>query len=261
MTDRSLERLERLERYEGRADPWVGVAALGLVLLLTIQYSWVDRTLQPLEIALAVLLWMVLAVDVVIRLRLSPDRWAFVRKHPVQVASVLLPFFRILLVGRVFAVLARRGEQRLADRATGYAVYLTLLAIVFGALMVVPVEREAPDATLLTFGDGLWWAIVTVATVGYGDIVPVTNEGRVIGVVLILVSIGLLAVITANISSRFIAARAAGAGSDELLERVGRMERALDVLLADRGLTVPVPDEPPVADGRGGAGTADDGTR
>jgi voltage-gated potassium channel len=244
VTERSLE---RLERYERRADPWVGVIALGLVMLLTIQYSWVDRTLEPREIALAVLLWLLLAADVIARLHLSPDRRAFIRKHPVQVASVLLPFVRLLLVGRVFAVLARRGEQRLADRATGYAVYLTLLAIVFGALLVVPVERDTPGATLLTFGDGLWWAIVTVATVGYGDVVPVTSEGRVIGVVLILVSIGLLAVITANISSRFIAARAVGAGSDELVARMERIEDALNALVADRGLAAPP------GDGRGGA--------
>jgi voltage-gated potassium channel len=252
VTERSQE---RLDRYARRADPWTGVAALGLVLLLTIQYSWVDRTLQPLEIALAVLLWVVLTVDVIIRLHLSPDRWVFVKQHPVQVASVLLPFVRVLLVGRVFAVLASRGGQRLADRATGYAVYLTLLAIVFGALMVVPVERDAPGATLLTFGDGLWWAIVTVATVGYGDVVPVTNEGRVIGVILILVSIGLLAVITANISSRFIAARAVDAGSHEIDERLDRVEAALAALLADRGLPVPS------VDGRDGADRPDDGTR
>jgi voltage-gated potassium channel len=231
--------MEALERYERRADPWIGLAAIGLVALLTIQYSWIDRTLQPAETGIVVLLWLVLAGDIVMRVHLAPDRRAFIRRHPVQVLSVLLPFVRILLVGRVFAVLARRGGQRLADRATGYAVYLTLLAIVFGALLVVPVEREAPGATLLTFGDGLWWAIVTVATVGYGDFVPVTSEGRIIGVVLILVSIGLLAIITANISSRFIAARAVSAGSEELVRRLDRLDAALDSLLAERGLPLP----------------------
>jgi voltage-gated potassium channel len=52
--------------------------------------------------------------------------------------------------------------------------------------------------------EGLWWAWVTITTVGYGDVVPVSGEGRVIGAVLILIGVGLFAMLTASISVLFI---------------------------------------------------------
>jgi voltage-gated potassium channel Kch len=85
----------------------------------------------------------------------------------------------------------------------------------------------------LTPWDGVWWAIVTVTTVGYGDIVPKTDAGRVIGVIVMLGGIGFLAVLTAAIAQRFIAVGAAGPGEDPPPGddgRLARLERKLDRL-------------------------------
>jgi voltage-gated potassium channel len=223
---------ESLERYCAKADPIISLVALVMVLLFAIQSSDTTSKLPRWAFGLIVALYVVLILDVVARLRRAPDRWAYVRRHPIEVGSVVLPIFRILLVGRLLGILSRRGA-RLADRATAYALYLTSLVVVFGALLAVDAERGAPGATILNFGDGVWWAIVTVATVGYGDVVPVTELGRLIGVVLIVTSVGLLAIVTANISSRFVAARTAESAVQGMDERLERIEASLARLVVD----------------------------
>lgn len=69
--------------------------------------------------------------------------------------------------------------------------------------------------------DGVWWAVVTVTTVGYGDLYPKDVEGRIIGIVLMFVGIGFLSVLTATVASRFIKT---DTGSDEVLETLRRIE-------------------------------------
>ena len=65
-------------------------------------------------------------------------------------------------------------------------------------------ERDAPGSTIKSFGDGLWWAATTVTTVGYGDKVPVTVEGRLVAVALMLVGISVLGVVTAAVAAWFV---------------------------------------------------------
>jgi voltage-gated potassium channel len=83
--------------------------------------------------------------------------------------------------------------------------YLALVTLVLGLLagfLVTLVDRQ----DFPTFGDGVWWAIVTLGTVGYGDIVPHTAWGRVIGSVVIVVGVTFIAFLTATVTSAFISA-------------------------------------------------------
>lgn len=70
-----------------------------------------------------------------------------------------------------------------------------------GALAVLDAERASEAANITTFGDALWWATATVATVGYGDFTPVTLEGRVVAVMLMIVGIGLVGTVTGAMAS------------------------------------------------------------
>ena len=60
------------------------------------------------------------------------------------------------------------------------------------ALGVLDAERASPDANIVTFGDAIWWAFVTITTVGYGDYYPVTTPGRVVAVLLMAGGVAVL---------------------------------------------------------------------
>jgi voltage-gated potassium channel len=222
----------RLDAYEEKWDGPMSLVALVLVTLVVIRFTGTATADATKYLtALGAVLWLLLIVDLVIRLSICPSPKRFVLAQPVYVAAVIIPPLRIFLVGRIVRFVDKRARKRLSDRITAYVAMVTLEVVIIGGVLVTAVERDAPGASILTLGDGLWWAIVTVATVGYGDVVPVTEWGRIIGVLVIVVGVILLSVITANISSRFISAQAKndaeGTDDDGLAVRLERIEALL----------------------------------
>jgi voltage-gated potassium channel len=106
--------------------------------------------------------------------------------------------------GALVARTARFGRGRLDVQIAIQATTTAVLVLFVGAVGIFDVERDAPHGNIRTFGDAAWWAITTVTTVGYGDRYPVTNEGRLIAVGLMLTGIAVLGVITASIASWFV---------------------------------------------------------
>jgi len=100
----------------------------------------------------------------------------------------------------------RRLDSELARAATprGAAIIIgvvtTSITVGAGLLMTIIDRKEFPTA-----GGGLWWAVQTVTTVGYGDHVPETGVGQVVATVVMLLGIGFVTVITASITSSFVA--------------------------------------------------------
>ncbi len=133
-----------------------------------------------------------------------------------------------------------RRLDRAVDRATtprGAAVLIAVTSIVMtvlaGSLMTVLDHENYP-----TIGLGLWWAVQTVTTVGYGDAVPTTVAGRSLASLVMLFGIGFLTVITAAITSTFVARTRAQSGPtaeqfDRMDERLERIEAALGSSPAD----------------------------
>jgi voltage-gated potassium channel len=85
------------------------------------------------------------------------------------------------------------------------AAILAFVTIVFSAIGILQVEKDAPGANINNAEDALWWAYVTITTVGYGDRFPVTSEGRIIAAVLMTVGVGLFGTFTAYVASWFVA--------------------------------------------------------
>ena len=110
------------------------------------------------------------------------------------------------------------AERRLASTTTFRVVALItlFLVVVAGASQAAFNADEFPS-----FWDGVWWAVVTATTVGYGDLYPTDVEGRLIGIVVMLLGIGFLAVLTATIASQFIKTDTA---SEEILDTLRRIE-------------------------------------
>ncbi|MFF0012404.1 potassium channel family protein [Streptomyces sp. NPDC005374] len=159
-----------------------------------------------LDLCLAVTLaaWALFAVDYAVRWRLSGQRLGFVRTHWLDTVVLLLPLLRPLRVVKVYeAVQRRHGRPRLAlhARVMVYAGLSTALLGFTGALAVYQQEHDAPGATVRTLGDAVWWTCATLATVGYGDVAPVTPLGRLIAVGLMITGLALLGAVTGTFAS------------------------------------------------------------
>jgi voltage-gated potassium channel Kch len=131
------------------------------------------------------------------------------------IGSLPFPGFRLarlLRVVRAIRQIREHGGHRLwrdfiRERAQG-ALYVVLLLVVlvleFASIGVLAAERGETDANIETASDALWWGYVTITTVGYGDRFPVTNEGRIVGVVLLTIGVGLFGTFTAFIANLFL---------------------------------------------------------
>ncbi|MBY8342069.1 potassium channel family protein [Streptomyces spinosirectus] len=159
---------------------------------------------HDLDLALLLAAWALFAVDYAVLWRLSGQRLRFVRTHLLDTVVLVLPLLRPLRVVRLYeAVQRRHGRPRLVlhARVMVYAGLSTVLLGFAGALAVFQQERGAPDATMRTFGDAVWWTCATLATVGYGDIVPVTPLGRLIAVGMMGIGLALLGAVTGTFAS------------------------------------------------------------
>ena len=195
---------------EARRHRWEDLTTWPLMaaaLVFLVAYSWpiLDTTVpagwQRTASVLVRVTWLVFLVDYLARLRLSRDRGAFVRHHPLDLASVAVPVLRPLQLLRVVTVLDRVIGRELGSRVAMYAVAVTSSAVGLGALAILDAERDAPGANITSFGDAVWWAWATVTTVGYGDAYPVTTTGRLVAATLMLTGIALLGLVTAALAS------------------------------------------------------------
>lgn len=181
-------------------------------LLFLLGYAWpilepdLSRGLRDLCTTLVVGTWVVLAVDIVRRLVRADDRWAFVRHHPIEVAAVILPLLRPLQALRLMTLLSTFNRYAGSTLRGKVGLYLTgsIALIVFVAALAVLDAERGGDGPIQDFGDAVWWSFTTITTVGYGDTYPVTGEGRVIAVVLMLGGIAVLGVVTATLASWFL---------------------------------------------------------
>lgn len=148
--------------------------------------------------------------------------------RPLRAARLL----RLLTLSRVGIVLInalRRAKALLSHRGFHFVLLAVMLIIFACAGLVLSFEQHAKGSNIHSFADALWWAMVTVTTVGYGDRYPVSAGGRGVAVVLMLVGIGLIGVLTATVASYFVEQQS-DEGMDALTERLDRMEAMLKQL-------------------------------
>jgi len=207
MTSHPVVPLARVISWEDRtAWPMFAGATLFVGLSTWLLVDTAVATLHQGIVSLAiVLLWSWFIADYFIRLaRAGSDRRLFVRTRAFDLASLVLPLLRPFLIAIYVWRLPvfRYGDGRL--QRLRYIVTMGLLSLMFvyttswGVLLV---ERDVPGATIVNFGDALWWGFSTITTVGYGDYTPITALGRVLGVALMIGGIAVIGVTSATIVS------------------------------------------------------------
>ena len=207
---------ERLERWERRTRP--AIIASAVIPLIGVstgnQTSW-------LGIVVEVVSWLVFLVDLVVHMRLrSHYLRTGVGKFDFAVVVLTSPWYLFVGGGQFVALLrlARLARvlmigfktpliKRLVDRLGRPFLYVAIMLFLSAAI----VERaEDHEHGFETFGDSLWWGIVTMTTVGYGDLVPETRVGRVTAVFVMLTGVALLGTVAASLASLFRAEDVAG---------------------------------------------------
>ncbi len=208
------------------------LAALLTIPAIAIEQSNPSDPWRSIAVALNWMIWIAFLAEAVLMLRLADDRWKWIREHPLEVAIVLLTppllpasmqaarVFRLLRLLRLLR-LGMLTRRLLSTEGVRDAAVLAAMTVLGGGAAYAVVEKGQNLSTW----DGVWWAIVTVTTVGYGDTFPRTDAGRAIAIVVMFVGIGFIAILTAAAAERFLRAQ-----RDERQELEG-VERRLDEIL------------------------------
>ncbi len=202
-----------------RLNPWdwlvLVVAVVSLLLVILETFLHVPPAVLSVLRTADMLSCGIFLTDVFVRWRRENFaahywRWAWI---DVLASIPFEPAFRSLQAIRIYRFIRLvRIVRKLSTLTSGTTLNEKLLALP-GVALVIPlsstllideVERSAPNATIKNGGDALWWALTTVTTVGYGDTVPVTGEGRLIASVLMLVGIALFGSMSAIVTSKLI---------------------------------------------------------
>jgi voltage-gated potassium channel len=220
--------------------PMVVLAVLFVPVALSPYVLSLSAAAETALITATWMIWAAFTAEYAVKLYLAPDRRHMVRTHVLDLAIILLPFLRPLRAVRGLRALralhvgvavgrAGVGVRRLLSRR-GFSAFLAVVGalIIGGGLLAWAFERAHPDAEITSAADGVWWALVTATTVGYGDAVPLTGEGRGVAVLLMLVGISLLSVVTANIAAFFV--EEGDGGKAELQQELADLHERFDRL-------------------------------
>jgi voltage-gated potassium channel len=151
-----------------------------------------------------VITWALFVADYGARLYLAPNRPQWFVRHLLDLAIVALPLLRPLRLLRLVLLIAALEKAiggAIRGRVVVYTASSAILLVYAGSLAILQAERSHPGGRINTFGDALWWSMSTVTTVGYGDESPVTGEGRMVAVLLMVGGIGLIGAVTATLAS------------------------------------------------------------
>jgi voltage-gated potassium channel len=204
---------------------FIGALSALAIINLVLVYAIADKGLSAILITINFLLSGIFLLDFLYRLKTADSKVRyFVRQYgwadllsavPIKQVKV----FRIFRLVRVYRLSRDYGTNKLirsflherAESALYTLLLLGILVLEFGSLAMLRIEQHAIGANIKSASDALWYVVVTISTVGYGDQYPVTNPGRVLGAMIIVVGVGIFGTFTGYLANLFLAPRRARA--------------------------------------------------
>ncbi|MBW9109010.1 potassium channel family protein [Microbacterium ureisolvens] len=200
------------------------IGALSILSIFNLVLVYAVRGDSALELVLSVMNALFSAIflgDFIYRISTAPKASRYFFRGfgwADLLASLPFPQFKILRLFRllrVFRLLRELGPRTVwttlvHDRANSALMTLLLMGILvlqFGSISILYVEENADGANITTASDALWYTLVTISTVGYGDQYPVTNVGRMIGTLIIIVGVGIFGTFTGYLANLFLGPR------------------------------------------------------
>ena len=223
----------RLAAYEARTRTGLDLLALATLWLCVVPPSDFSTAHDARGLVLAIrgALSAVYGIDMAIRSVLAGRPVRYLISNPVGVASVIFPPARLILSLRLVRSMFRRGNL-------GRFLLAATVLVINGAIIVYLVERYAPRSNIHTLGESVWWSVVTVTTVGYGNFFPVTTPGQIAACLIMATGLLTLAVVTAQVASSFVsqgssrARQAEAATPDVTLAEIDRRLARIEALLS-----------------------------
>lgn len=221
-------------RRLGRRLEW---PMLGVALWILVEWYLGAKGLSSpaLEIFTNWLVWLAFAGEFLILVAVVDDRWRFVRGNWLNLLIVLggvvvlwlgttpyqalLRSLRLLIALELLLNLSRTMQELLRRNNLGITLLVSLLVTAVAGLLAAGIDPGIANPF-----EGLWWAWVTVTTVGYGDVVPTTPAGRILGSLLILLGVGLFSILTANFSV-YLISRSRREITGDVEKELSRVER------------------------------------
>jgi voltage-gated potassium channel len=191
------------------------LAVLNVALLILAKDQIVLNVIAIIDMPLSA----IFLIDFLIRLfSAESKRGYFFRGYGWADLASSLPFpaikiirlFRIVSATRAIRQygarkLRREFREHRGDAALSIIAFLILCVLEFGAISLILAERTNPSANVKTASDAIWWAFVSITTVGYGDRYPTTDWGRIVGMVVMMTGVGLFGVLTGYLANSFLA--------------------------------------------------------
>ncbi|ORO50933.1 ion transporter [Streptococcus sp. 1643] len=195
------------------------LALISVVLVIFGFMDVIDLHNPPYNI-IDLMIWIVFIVDYLWRFFTSKEKFRFIIDNIFDLLAILPSnaIFTVFRLGRIFRLakltklvkltrllriiglsgkLERKASRLLRTNGLLYILYVNVFIVFVGSSIFSVVEEKA-------FSDSLWWAIVTVTTVGYGDIIPASIFGKWLAVLLMLVGIGTIGMLTSSLTNFFV---------------------------------------------------------
>jgi len=222
------------------------LSILSLLNLVIFILPSIDPLVKDVILIMDIFITLIFIIDFLYRLFTADSKSDYVLRQygwadllsslPFQATKIFRVFriFKIVRLSRVYGrgTIVRELKENRAGSALLLTIFLVIVVLEFGGSLIVAVEANSPDANITTGGDGVWWAFVTITTVGYGDRFPVTPNGRMVGMLTMSLGVGLFGVLTGFLANAFIPEKnnepKVKSGSRDSVDQIGEIRRLIE---------------------------------